>query len=78
MGSKTEGGVLNIHIHFGNKTDVDMCRISLVKNIKPVHSKEIVWSHPADYLLGYDRLYEHHTFGSNGDPPESTTSATCG
>jgi hypothetical protein len=30
----------------------------------------------ADYLLGFDRLYEHHTNGSKGDPPGSTTSAT--
>jgi hypothetical protein len=28
MGSETEGGVLDIH--FGNKTDVHICRISLV------------------------------------------------
>jgi hypothetical protein len=25
--------------------------------------------YPADYLLIYDRLYEQHTYGSNGDPP---------
>jgi hypothetical protein len=24
-----------------------------------------VWSYQADYLLEYDRLYEHHTYGSN-------------
>jgi hypothetical protein len=29
MGSETEGGVVDIH--FGNKTDVDICRISLVE-----------------------------------------------
>jgi hypothetical protein len=42
------------------------------------HCKKIVWSYLADYLLGYDRRYEHHTYGSNGDLPGSTTSATCG
>jgi hypothetical protein len=26
--------------------------------------KKTVWSYPADYLLGYDRLYEHHTYGA--------------
>jgi hypothetical protein len=29
MGSEAEGGVLDIH--FGNKTDVDICDISLVE-----------------------------------------------
>jgi hypothetical protein len=66
------GGVLDIH--FGNKTNVDICRISLVEKNRSDHCK--VWSYPADYLLGYDRLYEHHTYGSNRDPPESSTSAS--
>jgi hypothetical protein len=30
--------------------------------------KKTVWSYPAHYLLGYDMLYEHHAYGSNGDP----------
>jgi hypothetical protein len=66
------------HIHFGNKTDVDIYHISLIKKITSEHCKETVWSYPADYLVGYERLYELHTYGSNGDPPGSTTSATCG
>jgi hypothetical protein len=37
MGSETEGGVLNIH--FGNKTDVDICRISLVEKNTSDHCK---------------------------------------
>jgi hypothetical protein len=40
--------------------------------------KKTVWSYPTDYLLGFDRLYEHHTYSSNGDPPGSTMSASCG
>jgi hypothetical protein len=39
MGSETEGGVLNI-IHFGNKTDVDLCRISLVDKNTSDHCKK--------------------------------------
>jgi hypothetical protein len=78
MGSETEGGVLD-NIHFGNKTNVDLCRISLVQMNTSDHCKKTFWSYPADYLLWYDnRLYEHHTYGSNGDPRGSTTSATCG
>jgi hypothetical protein len=61
MGSETEGGVLDIH--FGNKTDVDLCRISLVEKNTSDHCKRTVWSYAADYLLGYDRLYEHHICG---------------
>jgi hypothetical protein len=76
MGIETEGGVLDIHL--GNKTDDDLYRISLVEKNTSDHCKKIVWSYPADYLLGDDRLYEHHTYGSNGNPPGSTTSATCG
>jgi hypothetical protein len=60
-------------IHIGNKTDVDICHISLVEKNTSDHCKETVWSYLADY-----RLYEHHTYGSNGDLPGSTTSATCG
>jgi hypothetical protein len=37
MGSETEGGVLDIH--FGNKTDVDLCRISLVEKNTSDHCK---------------------------------------
>jgi hypothetical protein len=66
MDSETEGGVLDIH--FGDKTDVDIRRMSLVEKNTSDHCKETVWSYPADYLLGYDRLYEHHTYGSNGHP----------
>jgi hypothetical protein len=76
MRSETEGGVLDIH--FGYKTDVDICRISLVEKITSDHCKKTVTSYPAYYLLGYDRLYEHHTYGSIEDPPGSTTSVTCG
>jgi hypothetical protein len=67
MGSETEGGVLDID--FGYKTDVDLCRISLVEKNTSDHCKKTVWSYPANYLLEYDRLYEHHTYGRNGDPP---------
>jgi hypothetical protein len=74
MGSEIEGGVLDIH--FGNKTDVDLCRISLVEKNTYDHCKKTVSSYPADNLLGYDRRYEHHTYGSNGDPPGSSTFAT--
>jgi hypothetical protein len=63
MGSKSEGGVMDIH--HGNKTNVDLCRISLVEKNTSNHFKKTIWSYPADYLLGYDRLYEHHTYGSN-------------
>jgi hypothetical protein len=72
MGSETESGVLDIQ--FSNKTDVD----TLVwwKRTHPTTVKKTFSSYPADYLLGYDRLYEHHTYGSNGDTP--TTSATRG
>jgi hypothetical protein len=73
MESKTEDGVL-----VGNKSDVDICRISLEEKNTSDHCKKTTWSYPADYLLGYDRLYEHHTFVSNGDLPGYTTSATCG
>jgi hypothetical protein len=76
MGSETESGVLDIH--FGNKADVDICRISLVEKNTSEHCKKTSWSYPADYLLGYDKLYEHHTYGYNEDPPVSATSATCG
>jgi hypothetical protein len=58
-------------LNTGNKTDVDICRVE--KNTSD-HCKK----NGLDYLLGYDRLYEHHTYGSNEDPPGSTTSATCG
>jgi hypothetical protein len=75
MGSRTEGGVLDIH--FGNKTDVDLCRISLVEKNTSDHCTETVWSYPADYVLCYDKLYEPHTYGSNEDLPGSTTSETC-
>jgi hypothetical protein len=75
MGSETEGRVLDSH--FGNKTDVDLCRISLVEKNTSDHCKKSVWSYPAVYLLGYDRLIEHHTYGSNEQPPGSTISATC-
>jgi hypothetical protein len=77
MGPKTEGGVLDIH--FGNKIDVDLCR-NIVwwksSNLTTVKKNSLV--NPAGYLLEYDRLYEHHTYRSNGDPPGSTTSTTCG
>jgi hypothetical protein len=70
--TETEGDVLDIH--FGKKTyalvDKNTSHLTTVK--------KTFWSYPADYMLGYDRLYEHHTYGSNGDPPGSTTSATCG
>jgi hypothetical protein len=62
----------------GNKTDVEICRISLVEETTSDHCKKIVWSYLANYLLEYDRLYEHHIYGRNGDPLGSTTSATCG
>jgi hypothetical protein len=64
MGSETEGGRLDIH--FGSKTDVDICHYSLEKKNTSDHCKKTVWSYPADYLLAYDRLHEHHTYGSNG------------
>jgi hypothetical protein len=54
MGSETEGGVLDIH--FGNKTDVDICHISFVEQNTSDHCEETVSSYPVDYLLGYDRL----------------------
>jgi hypothetical protein len=38
MGTETEGGVLDIH--FGNKTDVDLCRISLVEKNTSDHCKK--------------------------------------
>jgi hypothetical protein len=38
MGTETEGGVLDIH--FGNKTDVDLCRISLVQKDTSDHCKK--------------------------------------
>jgi hypothetical protein len=38
MGTETEGGVLDIH--FGNKTDVDLCRISLVGKNTSDHCKK--------------------------------------
>jgi hypothetical protein len=75
MGSETEGSVLDIH--FGNKTDVDSCTLVSWKRTQLASVKKTVWSYPADSLLGYDRLYEHHTYGSNEDPPGSTISATC-
>jgi hypothetical protein len=66
MGSETEGGVLDI-IHYGNKTDVDICRISLVeKNTSDQYKKKV--------LLGYDRLHKHHSYSTNEDPPGSATS----
>jgi hypothetical protein len=71
MGSETVGGIVH-NIHFGNKTDVDLCRISLVEKNTSDHCKKRVWSYPADYLLGYDRLYKHHTYGRNKDPYWST------
>jgi hypothetical protein len=54
MGSETVGDILDIH--FGNKTDVDLYRISLLEKNSSDHCKKTVWSYPADYLLGYDRL----------------------
>jgi hypothetical protein len=38
MRSETEGGVLDVH--FGNKTDVDLCRISLVEKNTSDHYKK--------------------------------------
>jgi hypothetical protein len=38
MGSETEGGVLDMH--FGNNTDVDICRISLVEKNTYDHYKK--------------------------------------
>jgi hypothetical protein len=46
-----------LDIHFCNKTDVDICRISLVEKNTSDDCKKTVWSYPADYLIGYDRLY---------------------
>jgi hypothetical protein len=46
MGSEAEGGVLDMH--FGNKTDFDICRISLMENNASDHCKKTVWSYPAD------------------------------
>jgi hypothetical protein len=37
MGTETEGDVLDIH--FGNKTDVDLCRIILVEKNTSDHCK---------------------------------------
>jgi hypothetical protein len=64
MGSKSK-----VVYYTGNKTDVALCCIGLVEKITSDHCKESVWSYPADYLHGYDKLYVHHTYGSNGDPP---------
>jgi hypothetical protein len=63
MRSETEGGVLDIH--FGKKTNVDIGLISLVE-------KNTYMS----YMTGCMSITP--TYGSNGDPPGSTTSATCG
>jgi hypothetical protein len=38
--------------------------------------EKLVWSYLADYLLGYDKLYEHHTYDSNEYPPGATTRQT--
>jgi hypothetical protein len=62
MEFETEGGVLDIH--FGNKTDVDIWW----KRTHLVTVKKTVWSYLAAYLLGYNRLYEHHAYGCNGHP----------
>jgi hypothetical protein len=50
MGSETDGGVLDTH--FGNKTDVNICCISLVEKKTSDHCKKTFWSYPADYWLG--------------------------
>jgi hypothetical protein len=42
MGTETEGVVLDIH--FDNKTDVDLYRISLVEVNTSDHCKKTVWS----------------------------------
>jgi hypothetical protein len=75
---KTEGDVLDIH--FSNETDVDIYRISLVVKNTSDHCKKKQFRHIQQITcldMTYDRLYEHHTDDSNGDPPGSTTSATC-
>jgi hypothetical protein len=56
MGSETEGGVLEIH--FGNKTDVDICSIGLVEN----NTCEI-WLSEAEAWLPSDCL-KFYTDGS--------------
>jgi hypothetical protein len=43
MGSETEGGAFDIH--FRNKTNVDICRISLVEKNTSDHCKKTVWSY---------------------------------
>jgi hypothetical protein len=73
MGSQPEGGVLDIH--FGNKTKVDICRISLLEKNTSDHCKKQFGQITVDYLLGYDRLCEHHTYSSDGDLPGTITSA---
>jgi hypothetical protein len=74
MGSETKGDVL--FIHFGNKTNIDICPISLMEKNTSDHCKK---NSLVDHIqLRYDRSYEHHTYGSNGDPPGSTASAICG
>jgi hypothetical protein len=57
MGSKTEGSEL-LDIHFGNKTNVDICRTYLVENDITDHFKKAFCTYPTHYMLGYVRLLE--------------------
>jgi hypothetical protein len=57
--TETEGGVLDTH--FGNKTDVDLYRISLVEKNTSDHSKRNSLVISSELMLGYDMLYENHT-----------------
>jgi hypothetical protein len=76
MESKIEGSVLDIH--FGNKTDVDICRTNLVEKNKSDHCEKAVCPYPTHYLLGCVRLYNHHTYISVGGLSRSLISTSCG
>jgi hypothetical protein len=71
MRSETESGVLDIH--FGKKTDVDICRISLVEKNTSDHSNKQFGQIQRITCLGMTGCMSR-----NLDPPGSPISATCG